>query len=118
MVWQHPRIALLAGAVASVLALSARADDQPTAAAPAAPPPAAAPAGDPCGPQFRTVCVTEWVPETYQCTRTVYKTETRQETYTAFKCECVPETRTRTCTVNRMVPEVKQVTKNVCVTVP
>src|SRR6516165_3612298 len=111
MVWQHSRIALLAGAVASVLALSARADDQPKAAAPAAPAPtAAAPAGDPCAPQqFRTICVTEWVPETYQCTRTVYKTEQRQETYTAYKCECVPETRTRVCTVNRMVPEVKQV---------
>ena len=92
MVWQPPRMALLAGAVASVLALTARADDQPKAAAPAAPAPVAAPApmapgGDGCcGPQFRTVCVTEWVPETYTGTRTVYKAEQRQETYTAYRC--------------------------------
>ena len=71
-----------------------------------------------CAPTYRTVCVQEWVPEKYQCTRTVYKTECKQETYTAYKCVCVPETRTRCYTVNKMVPEVKTVVRNYCVCVP
>lgn len=101
MIWQ--RMALLTGALATTLTLAARADDAPKSA----------PAQQMC-----TVRVCEWVPETYQCTRTVYKTECRQETYTAYKTECVPETRTRTVTVNKMVPEVKEVTRTYCVRVP
>src|ERR1700730_6522813 len=101
MVWQCVRIALLAGAFAATAALPAR-------------------AGDCCAPApcTRTVCVTEWVPEQYQTTRTVYKTECRQEAYTAYKCESVPETRTRVCTVYKQVPEVKTVMKTVCESVP
>src|SRR5262249_348369 len=71
-------------------------------------------AADPCAPRFRTVCVTEWVPEKYICERTVNKVEYKQEKYTAFKCECVPEKRTCTKTVYEKVPEVKCVTRIVC----
>jgi hypothetical protein len=122
---KHLRTAGLAGVVATVLALSAQAEDKaPTAAPPTAAPAAApaadcgAPAADCCAPQYRTVCVTEWKAEQYQSTRTCYRTETKQETYTAYRCECVPETRTRTCTVYKMVPEVHTETRTVCVRVP
>jgi len=40
---------------------------------------------DPCAPAYRTITVNEWVPEQYQATRTVYKTETHQEAYTAYR---------------------------------
>jgi hypothetical protein len=103
MVWQHVRTVLLAGGVAALAAIPARADD-------------CAPA--PCAPTYRTVCVKEWVPEKYQCTRTVYKTECKTETYTAYRCETVPETRTRTCTVYERVPEVRTVVRHVCENVP
>src|SRR5262249_48215472 len=58
MIRQQIRVALLAGSLVAATALTARADDphQPAPAAPAA---------NPCAPQFRTVCVKEWVPETY-----------------------------------------------------
>lgn len=104
MFWQRVRFALLAGVVAAATVSSARADD------------CCAPA--PCAPTTRTVCVQEWVPEKYQATRTVYKTQCRQETYTAYKCECVPVTKTRCVTVNKMVPECKDVVRNYCVCVP
>jgi len=58
------------------------------------------------------------VPEQYQCTRTAYKTECRTETYTAYKCECVPETRTRVCTIYKQVPEMRTVTRCYSVCVP
>lgn len=103
MIWKHVRIALLAGGIFAAAAVTARADD----CAPAA-----------CAPKCRTVCVNEWVPETYTTTRTVYKTECRQEAYTAYRCESVPETRTRTCTTYERVCETKNVTKKVCVMVP
>src|SRR5262249_34977583 len=108
MIWQHVRVALLAGGIVAALALTARADD-------GAPPAPAAPATP--APQYRTVCVNEWVPENYTCTRTVYTKECKQENYTAYRCECVPETRTRTCTTYKMVPEVQTVTRKVCVCV-
>ncbi len=104
MLRQLVRTALLAGVLASTATVTARAEDH----APAAP----------CPPQYRTVCVTEWVSEPYQCTRTSYRTECKQETYTAYRCESVPETRTRTCTVYKMVPEVQTKTRIVCVCVP
>jgi hypothetical protein len=44
--------------------------------------------------------------------------ECREETYTAYRCECVPETRTRVCTLYKQVPEVKTVTRTYCVCVP
>jgi hypothetical protein len=104
------RVAGLAGILLAATAVTACAQN------PA--PVASAPAADCCTPCVRTVCCKEWVPETYQCSRTVYRTETRQETCTAYRCECVPETRTRTCTVYKTVPEVRAITKNVCVCVP
>src|SRR4051794_25123668 len=104
MIWQHVRVALLAGGFVSAAALTARADD------------CCAPA--PCAPQYRTVCVKEWVPENYQTTRTVYSTECKTETYTAYRCETVPETRTRNVTVYKKVPEIQTQTRKVCVCVP
>jgi hypothetical protein len=140
MVWQHIRFALLAGALASTLTVCVRADEFQTTddkkdtkltddkkdgkvapkveAIPAAPKEAAAPAASCCGTTTRKIMVEEWVPETYTAMRTVYRTESRQENYTAYKEECVPETRTRTYTVNHMVPEVKEVIKTHCVKVP
>jgi hypothetical protein len=101
---QQLRVAVLAGSIVVALAASARADD----------------CGQPCppAPQFRTVCVNEWVPEKYETTRTVYKQECVQEKYTAFRCESVPETRTRNVTTYEKVPVVQEVVKKVCVSVP
>jgi len=96
MVWQHLRTALFTGAVLAAAGISVRAGD----------------CCNPCGPATRKVCVREWVPETYQCKRTVYKTECKEEEYTAYKCECVPETKTRT--VNKMVQETKTEMRDVC----
>ena len=80
MVWQRLRLGLLTGAILATAGITVRAGD------------CCAPA--PCATQ--KVCVKEWVPETYQCKRTVYKTVSSEEEYTTFKCESVPETRTRT----------------------
>jgi hypothetical protein len=104
MIWQHVRTSLLAGGLLAALAAPCRAGDGPCDA--------------PCAPPMRTVCVTEWVPENYVTTRTVYRTECVQEKYTAYRTECVPQTRTRTCVVNRVVPEVREVVRTVCVAVP
>lgn len=103
---QSFRFAILAGALISTTGLSVRADDCCGAAAPAA---------SCC---TRKVTCTEWVPETYETTRTTYRTECRQESYTAYRCESVPETRTRTFTVNKQVPETRTETRTVCVSVP
>jgi hypothetical protein len=86
-------------------------------------PPAAAPfhgdgCGAPCAPATRTVCVTEYVPQQTVETRTVFRTVCVPETYTACRTECVPETRTRTVMVSRMVPEVRNEVRTVCVSVP
>jgi hypothetical protein len=104
MVRQQFRIALFTGLVVVGAAAQARADD------------CCAPA--PCAPAFRTVCVTEWVPQAYTVTRTAYRTECRQEAYTAYRCELAAETRTRVCTVYKKVPEVRTETRTVCVSVP
>ncbi|HEV3261605.1 MAG TPA: hypothetical protein VG013_32445 [Gemmataceae bacterium] len=101
MVWQRVQFILLAGIITAVATFPARADD----------------CCSPC-PSTCTVRVKEWVPQTYQATRTCYRTECREEKYTAYRCECVPETRTRTCTVYRSVSEVRNETRNVCVCVP
>jgi hypothetical protein len=111
MIRQQIRVALLAGSFVAATALTARADD----ACKSAP---AAPAAAACAPQFRTVNVQEWVPETYQGTRTVYDRVCSQEKYTAYRCESAPETKTRNVTVYRQVPEVKEVVRHVCVSVP
>jgi hypothetical protein len=99
--------ALLASGLVAVAALSARAED----------PCQSGPPHD-CAPQYRTVCVKEWVPEHYQATRTVYKVECRTEKYTAYRCETVPEQRTRTVTVYRQIAETKTVPRRVCTCVP
>jgi hypothetical protein len=112
MIWQHVRVALLAGSIVAATAWTARAEDAPQ---PAGPAPVAA---DPCAPQYRTVCVKEWVPENYTTTRTVYTRECKTETYTAYRCECVPETKTRTVTCYKMVPETRVETRKVCEMVP
>src|SRR5262249_15147740 len=65
------RVALLTGSLLAATALTARAEEA-CQAAPAAP-------AAPCAPQFRTICVTERVPETYETTRTVYERVCRQE---------------------------------------
>jgi hypothetical protein len=114
MVWQRVRFALLAAVVVAAAALPVRAEDDKKPEAVAAPKDAAAPA--PCPTQYTTICVKEWVPEQYTCTKTVYKTEQVTEKYTAYKTECVEETRTVTC--NKMVPETKTVQKTVTVCVP
>jgi len=101
MVWQRVQLVLLVGTIVAVAAYPARADD----------------CGSPC-PSPCMVRVKEWVPEQYQATRTCYRTECHEEKYTAYRCECVPETRTRTCTVYKSVPEVRTETCNVCVCVP
>jgi hypothetical protein len=99
MFWQRARFALLAGVVASLAAATAR-------------------AGDCCAPCTTKVCCTEWVPEKYETTRTVYKTEYKQEAYTAYKCECYPEVCTRQVTCYKSVPEYKTITVNYNVCVP
>jgi hypothetical protein len=108
MIRQQIRVALLTGSLVAATALAARAEN-------ACQPAPAAPAAQPCAPPFRTVCVTERVPETYQTTRIVYDRVCREERYTAYRCECVPETKTRTITTYRRVPEVKEVVRQVCV---
>jgi hypothetical protein len=106
------RLALVASALVAAAALPVRAEDASKAA------PAAPAAIDPCAPATRKVCCKEWVPENYQCTRTVNKVECRTETYTAYKCEWVQETRQRTVTCCKTVSEVQNVTKTVTECVP
>jgi hypothetical protein len=106
MGWQSVRVAMLVGICTGAATLAAWAGD------------CCAPTGDCCAPQFRTVCCTEWVPQTYQCTRTCYHTECRQETHMTYRCEYVPQQQTRTYTVCKMVPEVHTEWRTVCVRVP
>jgi hypothetical protein len=132
MLFKRVRIALLACSLVALAGLTVRADDKaddkdkPPEKAPekiGAPTPAPAPphaAGDcgGCAPAYKTVCVTEWVPETYTATRTVYKTECVPEKYTAYRTECVPETKTRVCTFLRQVTEQVEETRCVMVCTP
>jgi hypothetical protein len=101
------RTALLTGAILAVTTISARAEDEASKDAP-----------KPAAPATQKVCVQVWVPETYQCTRTVYKTECKEETYTAYKCVSEPVTKTRTCTTYKMVQETKMVERQVCECIP
>jgi hypothetical protein len=148
MLWRF-RIALFTSAVMAAALCTVRADDKAAddkkdtpaekkddKKEPIAPPKdGAAPAGEPC---YRTILVTECVPEYYKTTRTVYKqecvperytayrtecvpekytayrTECVPEKYTAYRTECVPETRTRNVTHYERVCETRQVTKTVC----
>ena len=97
---QQIRLALLAGGIVAATGWTVCANDccQPA----------------PCAPTMRTVRVKEWVPEKYETTRTVYRTEQRQENYTAYRCETVQEQRTRTCVVNHYVPCQVERCRTVC----
>jgi hypothetical protein len=106
MVWQRLRLALLTGAILATAGSTVRAGD---GCAPA-------PCEAPCPPATKKVCVKEWVPESYQCKRTVYKTECHEEEYTAYRCETVAETRTRM--VCKTVQETQTVMREVCKSVP
>jgi len=79
-------------------------------------------AGDCCEPEccpiVKKICVTEYVPQHFEATRTVYKTEWKEEAYTTYKTECVPEVRTRTYTVNHMVNECRDEIRTVTKFVP
>jgi len=120
MTWQRLRLALLtsvvlAAAQGAVWADDAKDDDDDAAekmdkpAEKKADAPAAA-----C--TTRKICVQEWVPEWYESTRTVYKSETAQEKYTAYRTENVTEKRVRT--VYKQVPTTCEVEKTVCKMVP
>ena len=142
MIWRI-RIALLTSVVMASAFCAVRADDKPVddkdkkdtpaekkaepIAPPATPPTAMPSAGaSDCGGGYRTICVTEWVPECYKTTRTVYKTECVPEKYTAYKSECVPEKytayknecipeqRTRNVTHYERVCETRPVCKTIC----
>jgi hypothetical protein len=74
----------------------------------------------PCAPApvvTKKIMVTQYVPQPYETTRTVYKTEYKDQKYTAYKCELVPEEHTRTVTYCKSVPETKDqvVTRYECV---
>jgi hypothetical protein len=53
--------------------------------------------------------VTEWKPEQYEGTRTVYKTEWKEENYTYYTCERVAQKMTRTVNYTESVPETHDV---------
>ncbi len=104
MLWLRLRFAVLSMVVVAGMGNVARAGD-------CCPPPT-------CCTIVKKICVTEWVPEHYEATRTVNKIEYRDEVYTAQKTECVPEVRTRTCTVYRTVTECRDEVRTVTKFVP
>jgi hypothetical protein len=138
MIWQRVSFTLLASsilALAAVIATPAvRADDKPAEKltdkpkeAIGAPTDAGKPVmgtvtpggcGAPCGPTWTTIKVTEYVQTQVKEKRTVLKPITTTETYTAWKTECVEENQTRTCTVNKMVPETVNETRCIHKCVP
>jgi hypothetical protein len=121
MMYKRVRIALLACSLVAAVSLTVRADDKAPDKKPEPlpkPAEAAAPAHDACAPAapaYKTICVTEWVPENYTATRTVYKRECVPEKYTAYRTECVAETKTRTVTCYRRVTEEVEELRTVCV---
>src|SRR5262249_27852570 len=100
MFWRHVRLAWLAGILVAGAGISSR---------------AAANHPAPCTP---TISCVEWVPESYPCTRTVYRTEYKEEVYTAYRCETVPGTRTYCTPVYKRIPDVRTETRLVCVSIP
>jgi hypothetical protein len=98
------RAAALAGVVVATLGLPAQASHHGPAGS-ACCDGAAGSSAACCAPAVRTITVNEWVPETYEATRTVYRPECVTEKYTAYRTECVTETRTRQVTCNRYVTE-------------
>ena len=105
MSWKIVRNVFLAGAGLVVLVPATQSGD--------CGPPA------PCGPMYITkkVLCTEYRPQPYEATRTVYTTAYREEKYTHYTCEVVPQTLTRPVTYCRTVPttEQRQVTRYECV---
>ena len=88
---------LISGLLAGVAMLAASGAAQACACPCAAAPVEAAPC-------YRTITVTEWVPQTYETTRTVYKTQYVNETYTAYRTVSVPETRVIPKTITKSIP--------------
>jgi len=111
------RLALLVGAVTAAVVSPARASHKaPCCNDPCGSPcpPACAPACAPAAPAYRTITVTECVPETYTIKRTAYKFECRTEVYDVCRTECVPECRERVCSYVKKVPVVKTEIRKVC----
>src|ERR1051326_3634848 len=116
MVWQRICMTMLAGAMASMLALPLRGDDlkkdDPKEQVPA-------PKGaDGCGDNYRTIHTWEWVPETHMVKKTCYRHECRDVVCTVNKTQLVPEQRTKCVTCRHMVPECHEVCCTVRVCVP
>jgi hypothetical protein len=123
MVSRTLRIALLVGAVTAAVVSPAVAQhrapccNEPCGAPAACAPAQCAPAPAPAAPQYRTITVTECVPQTYTEKRTCYRYECRTEMVNSFKTVCVPECRERVCTVTERVPCVTTQMRKVCKTV-
>jgi hypothetical protein len=116
MIRRTLRVALLVGAVTAAVASPAWAQHSaPCCNDPCGAPAACAPA--PCAPQYRTITVTECVPETYTVKRTCYKYECRTELVDSCRYECVPECRERTYCVTKKVPTYHTETRKVCKTI-
>src|SRR5438874_12863943 len=108
MVWQRICMTMLAGAVASMLALPLRADDLKKDDKEQVPPPKGSVGrtdGGCCDQQYRTVTCYEWVPETHMVKKTCYRHECRDVVCNVTKTEMVPEQRTRCVTCRHLVPE-------------
>jgi hypothetical protein len=113
MVRRTLRMALLVGAVTAAVVSPVRADHKaPCCNEPCGASAPCAPA--PCAPQYRTITVTECVPETYTVKRTCYKYECRTELVDSCRYECVPEVRERTYCVTKRVPVYTTQTRKVC----
>jgi len=115
MVCRTLRIALMVGAITAVAVLPARASHRsaPCCDNPCAPA-ANANACAPTAPAYRTITVTQCVPETYQVRRTAYRMECQTQQYTYCRTECVAECRERMCTVTKRVPVMKTECRKVC----
>ncbi len=119
MVSRTLRMALLVGAVTAAVVSPAVAQHRaPCCNEPCGAPVACAQAtAAPAAPQYRTITVTECVPQTYTEQRTCYRQECRTEMVNSFKTVCVPECRERVCTVTKRVPCVTTQMRKVCKTV-
>jgi hypothetical protein len=102
MNWKTIRNALLAGLAVGCMTVAAQAD---SSAPEPVPLPKAPPTPAPAAPAMtQKVLVTICVPEQYEATRMVCKTEWKEEKYTAIKCELVPVEKTRMVTYCTNVP--------------
>jgi hypothetical protein len=120
---QRVSSALLAGVLFAATTLTVRAQDEKMKAPEMVPAPAAAaaPAASPCGSPcvtYKTICCTEWVPETCIVEKHTTKVEYKQECYTAYKCETICVQKPQTVMVKKMVPECHEETRIICKKVP